>query len=223
MVANLLHEAGTNHVITLDLHASQMQGFFHCPVDNLVAEPLLAQWIRTNIRDWKRAVVVSKNPGGTKRVTSLADALKLNFGIVMTDRRRPGSGHASMMASMVLDPPPPHSNGVNGDYEDETDSFSSRPNGVHHSARDSHDGSSPAQHSQRPSTPRRRTATYNHDMHQSPLRNVASYGSQMANIARVQTAPSATADELDGSADEDTENEDPVCQSPTLTAKMTRS
>jgi hypothetical protein len=77
MVANLLHIAGVNHVMTIDLHASQMQGFFKCPVDNLVAEPLLARWIRVNVPNWREAVVVSKNPGGTKRVTSLADALKL--------------------------------------------------------------------------------------------------------------------------------------------------
>lgn len=88
MVANLLHIAGVNHVITIDLHASQMQGFFKCPVDNLIAEPLLARWIRVNVPNWREAVVVSKNPGGTKRVTSLADALKLSFGIVTTDRRR---------------------------------------------------------------------------------------------------------------------------------------
>ncbi|KAF2017993.1 phosphoribosyl pyrophosphokinase [Aaosphaeria arxii CBS 175.79] len=88
MVANLLHIAGVNHVITIDLHATQMQGFFKCPVDNLIAEPLLARWIRVNVPNWKEAVAVSKNPGGTKRVTSLADALKLSFGIVTTDRRR---------------------------------------------------------------------------------------------------------------------------------------
>lgn len=88
MVANLLNIAGVDHVITIDLHASQMQGFFKCPVDNLIAEPLLARWIRVNVPDWKKAVAVSKNPGGTKRVTSLADALKLSFGIVTTDRRR---------------------------------------------------------------------------------------------------------------------------------------
>jgi ribose-phosphate pyrophosphokinase len=91
MIANLLHIAGVNHVMTIDLHASQMQGFFKCPVDNLVAEPLLARWIRLNVPNWREAVVVSKNPGGTKRVTSLADALKLSFGIVTTDRRRMGA------------------------------------------------------------------------------------------------------------------------------------
>lgn len=104
MIANLLHVAGVNHVITLDLHASQMQGFFKCPVDNLVAEPLLARWIRNNVPNWRDTVVVSKNPGGTKRVTSLADALKLSFGIVTTDRRRPGRGEGlSLQGSAIFE------------------------------------------------------------------------------------------------------------------------
>jgi ribose-phosphate pyrophosphokinase len=65
-----------------------MQGFFARPVDNLYAEPLIARWIRMNVPRWNEAVVVTKNAGGSKRFTSLADALKLNFGIVTTDRRR---------------------------------------------------------------------------------------------------------------------------------------
>ncbi|KAI4603272.1 hypothetical protein KJ359_006065 [Pestalotiopsis sp. 9143b] len=102
MLANLMHVAGVKHVITVDLHASQMQGFFKCPVDNLHAEPLIARWVRQNIADWKEAVVVSKNAGGTKRVTSLADALKLNFGIVTTDRKRaPGNLTASLIMNQL--------------------------------------------------------------------------------------------------------------------------
>ncbi|KAK0637236.1 phosphoribosyltransferase-like protein [Bombardia bombarda] len=99
MLANLLGVAGVKHVVTVDLHASQMQGFFKCPVDNLHAEPLIARWIRHNVPNWKEAVVVSKNAGGTKRVTSLADALKLNFGMVTTDKKRGGS---NMTASMIM-------------------------------------------------------------------------------------------------------------------------
>lgn len=102
MIANLMHVAGVNHVITIDLHASQMQGFFKGPVDNLIAEPLLAKWIKGNVPNWRDAVVVSKNPGGTKRVTSLADALKLSFGIVTTDRRRPHAGN-SMAGSVIFE------------------------------------------------------------------------------------------------------------------------
>ncbi|KAI0396010.1 phosphoribosyltransferase-like protein [Xylariaceae sp. FL0594] len=100
MLANLLHVAGVKHVVTVDLHASQMQGFFKCPVDNLHAEPLIARWVRLNVPNWREAVVVSKNAGGTKRVTSLADALKLNFGLVTTDRRRAHS--MNMTASMIM-------------------------------------------------------------------------------------------------------------------------
>ncbi|CAG8384530.1 unnamed protein product [Penicillium salamii] len=102
MLANLLTIAGVDHVITMDLHASQMQGFFGKPVDNLFAEPFIARWIRMNVPGWKDAVVVSKNAGGTKRVTSLADTLKLNFGIVTTDRRRPKVPVNTMSDSTVF-------------------------------------------------------------------------------------------------------------------------
>lgn len=88
MLANLLIMAGADHVVLMDLHASQMQGFFTKPVDNLYGAPTLARWIRHNISDWENAVVVSKNPGGTKRVTALADSLKINFAMIHTDRRR---------------------------------------------------------------------------------------------------------------------------------------
>jgi ribose-phosphate pyrophosphokinase len=104
MVANLMVVAGVSHVITVDLHSSQMQGFFGKPVDNLYAEPLIARWIKGNVKGWRDAVVVSKNVGGTKRVTSLADALKLSFAIISTDRerRRPPQYQHSMADSTVF-------------------------------------------------------------------------------------------------------------------------
>lgn len=83
--------------IDRDGQAPPTQGFFGKPVDNLLAEPLIARWIRNHVSGWKEAVVVSKNPGGSKRVTSLADALKLNFGIITTDRRRTTMGGSSML------------------------------------------------------------------------------------------------------------------------------
>jgi ribose-phosphate pyrophosphokinase len=103
MLANLMKVAGVDHVITIDLHANQMQGFFKCPVDNLRAEPLIAKWIRQNIQDWQESVVVSKNPGGTKRVTSLADALNVSFGIVTTDSRRTHTNVGSMLNSTIFE------------------------------------------------------------------------------------------------------------------------
>lgn len=93
MLANLLVMAGADHVVSMDLHALQMQGFFTKPVDNLFGAPSLARWIRHNIPDWENAVVVSKNPGGTKRVTALADLLKINFAMIHTDRRRTQDGY----------------------------------------------------------------------------------------------------------------------------------
>ncbi|KAL8797292.1 MAG: hypothetical protein Q9195_000446 [Heterodermia aff. obscurata] len=122
LFANLLSVAGVHHVITVDLHAPPTQGFFGQPVDNLHAEPLIARWIRTNVPGWKEAVVVSKNPGGTKRVTSMADALKLNFGMVTTDRRRTDMhGSNTMMGSGLL--PSRMSSGTDGSHENsvETD------------------------------------------------------------------------------------------------------
>lgn len=114
LLSNLLGISGVKHVITVDLHASQMQGFFKCPVDNLHAEPLIARWIRHNVPNWKEAVVVSKNAGGTKRVTSLADALKLNFGMVTTDRKRGGGMTHSMLLNHLegLEPLEPAANRI---------------------------------------------------------------------------------------------------------------
>jgi len=88
VIANLLTMAGVNHVITMDLHASQMQGFFTIPVDNLYAEPSLVRWIKEKVPDWESCVIVSKNPGGAKRVTSLADCLGVDFALTHMDRRR---------------------------------------------------------------------------------------------------------------------------------------
>ncbi len=103
MIANLMVVAGVTHVITVDLHSSQMQGFFGKPVDNLEAQPLLARWVKMNVRNWKDAVVVSKNVGGTKRVTAFADLLKISFAIISTDRDRTRPQyHPNLMDSTVL-------------------------------------------------------------------------------------------------------------------------
>merc|ERR1711872_340470 len=75
LVANMLSVAGADHIITMDLHASQIQGFFDIPVDNLYAEPAVLKWIRENVPTYKEeAIVVSPDAGGAK-VTSIADQL----------------------------------------------------------------------------------------------------------------------------------------------------
>src|SRR4030095_7117243 len=88
LMANMLQTAGCNHVITMDLHASQIQGFFNVPVDNLYAEPSAIKWIRENVifhngineaRTKRECVIVSPDAGGAKRATSLADRLDMPF------------------------------------------------------------------------------------------------------------------------------------------------
>uniref|UniRef100_A0AAY3ZXX2 ribose-phosphate diphosphokinase n=1 Tax=Denticeps clupeoides TaxID=299321 RepID=A0AAY3ZXX2_9TELE len=64
LVANMLSVAGADHIITMDLHASQIQGFFDIAVDNLYAEPAVLQWIRENIPEWKNCIIVSISPVG---------------------------------------------------------------------------------------------------------------------------------------------------------------
>jgi len=87
LVANMLSAAGADHIITMDLHASQIQGFFDIPVDNLLAEPTQIQWIKENVPSWREMVLVSPDAGGTKRVVSIADKLKLNFAIVHSEKK----------------------------------------------------------------------------------------------------------------------------------------
>ncbi|KAF1999145.1 ribose-phosphate pyrophosphokinase-like protein 1 [Amniculicola lignicola CBS 123094] len=88
LMANMLQTAGCNHVITMDLHASQIQGFFNVPVDNLYAEPSTLRWIRENL-NVKECVIVSPDAGGAKRATSIADGLDLGFALIHKERARP--------------------------------------------------------------------------------------------------------------------------------------
>ena len=67
LVANMLVVAGCDHVITMDLHAGQIQGFFDIPCDNLFTEPLMIGYIKREIPDWKNGIVVSPDAGGAKR------------------------------------------------------------------------------------------------------------------------------------------------------------
>ncbi|XP_003383666.1 PREDICTED: ribose-phosphate pyrophosphokinase 1-like [Amphimedon queenslandica] len=97
LVANMLSVAGADHIITMDLHASQIQGFFDIPVDNLYAEPEVLKWIRENIEDWKESVIVSPDAGGAKRVTAIADRLEARFALIHKERKI-----ANEIAGMVL-------------------------------------------------------------------------------------------------------------------------
>lgn len=96
LVANLLTTAGCNHIITMDLHASQIQGFFRVPVDNLYAEPSVLRYIKDNY-DLNKVIIVSPDAGGAKRVASIADKLDVNFALIHKERAR-----ANEVSRMVL-------------------------------------------------------------------------------------------------------------------------
>lgn len=96
LVANLLQTAGCNHLITMDLHASQIQGFFRVPVDNLYAEPLCLRYIQENYGQAKLSIV-SPDAGGAKRVASIADKLDVQFALIHKERQK-----ANEVSKMVL-------------------------------------------------------------------------------------------------------------------------
>ncbi|KAH9811409.1 phosphoribosyltransferase-like protein [Melampsora americana] len=93
LVANMLQVAGCDHLITVDLHASQIQGFFDIPVDNLWTEPIVIKWIRASVEDWKNSIIVSPDAGGAKRATALADRLDVDFALINRKRARKAIHH----------------------------------------------------------------------------------------------------------------------------------
>lgn len=86
LVANLLVASGVNRVLTMDLHAQQLQGFFDIPVDHLYALPVLIEHIRTHISP-KDLVVVSPDVGGVKMASAYSQALGAGLAIVVKRRR----------------------------------------------------------------------------------------------------------------------------------------
>lgn len=82
LVADLLTCAGADHIITMDLHDAQYQGFFDIPVDNLYGKPLLQNYIHQSIPGFRDAVVVSPDAGGAKRATAIADSLNMDFALI---------------------------------------------------------------------------------------------------------------------------------------------
>jgi ribose-phosphate pyrophosphokinase len=93
LIANLLTTAGVTRVITMDLHAGQIQGFFDIPVDHLPGVPILAEYIASKKLD--DLVVVSPDLGGVTRARQLADRLQAPIAII--EKRRPAPGVAEVM------------------------------------------------------------------------------------------------------------------------------
>jgi ribose-phosphate pyrophosphokinase len=92
-VANLITTAGANRVLTIDLHAAQIQGFFDIPVDHLYAAPVLIEAIRR--KNLENLVLVSPDAGGVERARAFAKRLKVDLAIM--DKRRPEANQAEIM------------------------------------------------------------------------------------------------------------------------------
>jgi len=94
LVANLITQAGADRVLTMDLHAGQIQGFFDIPVDNLYAAPMFAKDI-ARLYEEKDLVIVSPDVGGVVRARNLATRLHCDLAII--DKRRPRAGVSEVM------------------------------------------------------------------------------------------------------------------------------
>ncbi|TLQ41668.1 ribose-phosphate diphosphokinase [Ruoffia tabacinasalis] len=95
LVANMLVQAGVDRLVTLDLHAAQIQGFFDIPMDHLLGAPLLANYFIDNHLEGDDVVVVSPDHGGVTRARKLAEFLKSPIAII--DKRRPKANVAEIM------------------------------------------------------------------------------------------------------------------------------
>ena len=94
VVSNLISMAGADRVVTVDLHAGQIQGFFDIPVDNLFTTPLFARFIKKSFKN-KKLICVSPDVGGVQRTRGLATKLKTDLAII--DKRRPKPGKSQVM------------------------------------------------------------------------------------------------------------------------------
>ena len=94
LVSNLITKAGADRVVTVDLHAGQIQGFFDIPVDNLFATPIFARHVRKKIKSDK-IICVAPDVGGTERARALGKLL--NVGLAIVDKRRPKPGQSQVM------------------------------------------------------------------------------------------------------------------------------
>ena len=95
LVANLITAAGANRVLTVDLHAGQIQGFFDIPLDHLYAAPVMLEDIRTHYDDPKNIVIISPDVGGVVRARAFANRLQADLAIV--DKRREKAGESEVM------------------------------------------------------------------------------------------------------------------------------
>ena len=94
LVSNLITNAGAHRIVTVDLHAGQIQGFFDIPVDNLFSTPIFSKHIKKYISN-KNIICVAPDVGGVERARALGQ--KLNVELAIVDKRRPAPGKSQVM------------------------------------------------------------------------------------------------------------------------------
>ena len=94
LVANLITTSGADRVLTIDLHAGQIQGFFDIPVDNLYAAPILIEDIKKNY-NLEKTVIISPDVGGVVRARYVAN--RLNVGLAIVDKRREAANTSEVL------------------------------------------------------------------------------------------------------------------------------
>merc|ERR1712223_1715904 len=112
LVAQLMVKAGFNHIITVDMHSKESQGFFDCAIDNLRASPFLIQYIQDKIPDWNNAVIVAKNPLVAKRASSYAERLRLGIAFMHGEVREEDDEEDGRASPPPFQPGPSYSDRV---------------------------------------------------------------------------------------------------------------
>ncbi|XP_037955841.1 phosphoribosyl pyrophosphate synthase-associated protein 2 isoform X4 [Teleopsis dalmanni] len=87
LLAKMMCTSGLTHIITMDLHQKEIQGFFDIPVDNLRASPFLLQYIQESIPDYRNSVIVARDPGSAKKATSYAERLRLGIAVIHGEQK----------------------------------------------------------------------------------------------------------------------------------------
>ncbi|XP_032597435.1 phosphoribosyl pyrophosphate synthase-associated protein 2 isoform X3 [Drosophila grimshawi] len=87
LLAKMMCTSGLTHIITMDLHQKEIQGFFDIPVDNLRASPFLLQYIQESIPDYRNSVIVARNPGVAKKANSYAERLRLGLAVIHGEQK----------------------------------------------------------------------------------------------------------------------------------------
>ncbi|XP_017058618.1 phosphoribosyl pyrophosphate synthase-associated protein 2 isoform X5 [Drosophila ficusphila] len=106
LLAKMMCTSGLTHIITMDLHQKEIQGFFDIPVDNLRASPFLLQYIQESIPDYRNSVIVARNPGVAKKANSYAERLRLTLAVIHGEQKETDADEVDGRYS----PPPTSSN-----------------------------------------------------------------------------------------------------------------